>query len=96
MRAHAGFLRHGCQLIQGLAALAIGALFVVQHIAIQHPAMAAHLAMGDLAFVQQLDQIRARHIQQVSGFLRSQLGMDGGQGDGIATSHLGQRIQQQL
>jgi hypothetical protein len=67
---------------------------VVHQIVKANSPMRADPAEGNLSFLNEADQKRARHVQQFSGLLGGEFRTHGRQHHGVALSHLDQDVHQ--
>jgi len=94
--AEAVLLCFGGELVEHLLPLGLVALLVRDEIGGLHPAVRADHAEGDLAFVEETDEVRARDVQEVGGLLGRELSVHGDDRDGVAVRHLAEDLEEQL
>ena len=88
----AEFLIRGSQFVQRLAATGFGLATVVKDVLGADAAMCAYLPAGDPSFVEQLNQVRSRYLQEVRCLARREFRMQGGQCHTVAVRHVVQDL----
>ena len=88
----AELLIRGSQFVQRLAATGFGLATVVKDVLGADAAMCAYLPAGDPSFVEQLNQVRSRYLQEVRCLARREFRMQGGQCHTVAVRHVVQDL----
>ena len=85
-------LIRGSQFVQRLAATGFDLATVVKDVLGADAAMCAYLPAGDPSFVEQLNQVRSRYLQEVRCLARREFRMQGGQCHTVAVRHVVQDL----
>lgn len=94
--AQAMLLRFGGQLVHQVASTGLILALMREHVRSEHPAMRAHSAERKHLLLQQPDEMRPGHVQQVGRLLGGQLGVHRENGDGVPVRHLAEDFEKEL
>lgn len=89
-------LRFRRELVKHVSTSRIITTLVRQDVGSKHTSMCANTPIWECLFFQKLHEIRTRDIQQVSGLLCGQLGMQWQDGHGISVRHLAEDLEEEI